>query len=66
MATMAAPSIHHTDVTVQEERVATPELCAEDRALIRGSVLFSVLCLALMGAIGLWLWYGIQHYQNCF
>jgi len=65
MATLAAPPIHHTDVMVQEERVATPELCAEDRALIRGGVIFSVFCFALLGSISLWLWYGIQHFQNC-
>ena len=65
MATMAAPPIHHTAVMVREERVATPQLCAEERGLIRGSVAFTVFCLALMGAISLWLWYGIQHYQNC-
>ena len=65
MATMVAPPIHHTDVMVQEERVTTTEQCAEDRALVRASVVFSVFCVALLGSISLWLWYGIQHYQNC-
>jgi hypothetical protein len=74
MATvLSAPSAaHHTqfDFATPETAVAAPEqtsfdLSSSEKAIRNASVVAIIFCVTLLGAISLWLWYGMHQYQNC-
>jgi hypothetical protein len=63
---------HHTpfDHAAREEAVKTPERAGMDsspseKAIKNASIVAIVFCVTLLGTISLWLWYGMNHYQNC-
>jgi len=74
MATvLSAPSpVHYTqvDIAKHEEAVTSPaqaslDSSSSERAIRNASIVAIVFCATLLGTIGVWLWYGMQHYQNC-
>jgi hypothetical protein len=70
MATIAAPPHHtHFEVAVHEPAAAAPEQAVYVSPYARTIKIWTYSLLTFgvvfLGSISLWLWYGIQQYQNC-
>ena len=69
MATIAAPP-HHTQFESVAFEAPPPEQAVSyvspyAKTLKIWTISLMVFGAALLGSISLWLWYGLQHYQNC-
>lgn len=68
---LSTPSAaHHTQFDFATPETAVAEQASFDsssseKAIRNASVVAIVFCVTLLGAISLWLWYGMHQYQNC-